>query len=122
MPVYTLAALTDLATRALAGAGADAATARCTAAALVDAEAQGLASHGLSRVAQYATHLRNGRAERRAAPVVAKAKGSAILVDAGEGLAFPACAHAVAEGVGRSSEIGVGFAALTGGPNKRVPA
>jgi (2R)-3-sulfolactate dehydrogenase (NADP+) len=113
MPVYTLAALTDLATRALAGAGADAATARCTAAALVDAEAQGLASHGLSRLAQYATHLRNGRAERRAAPVVAKAKGSAILVDAGEGLAFPACALAVAEAVGRARELGVGFAAVT---------
>ena len=37
--------------------------AESTARALVLAEAQGLGSHGLSRVAQYATHLRNGRVD-----------------------------------------------------------
>jgi (2R)-3-sulfolactate dehydrogenase (NADP+) len=39
-----------------------------TARALVLAESQGLGSHGLSRVAQYATHLRNGRVNGAAVP------------------------------------------------------
>ena len=43
----TLAALRDLAARALARAGASAAMAAATARALVDADAQGLASHGV---------------------------------------------------------------------------
>ena len=62
MPTFTLLQLTALAERALVRAGAAPPMAHSTAAALVDAEAQGLASHGLSRVVQYATHLRNGRA------------------------------------------------------------
>ena len=52
-----------LVVRALRNAGAGQAMAASTANALVRAEAQGLASHGLSRVPQYTTHLRNGRAE-----------------------------------------------------------
>ena len=50
MPVVTLGVLQDLATRALARAGANAAMASQTAAALVYADARGLASHGVSRV------------------------------------------------------------------------
>jgi (2R)-3-sulfolactate dehydrogenase (NADP+) len=111
--VHELAALVDLATRALARAGADAATASCTARALVDAEAQGLASHALSRLAQYAAHLRNGRADGCAAPVVVRSKGAAALVDARQGLAFPACAIAVEEAIARARELGVGFAGVT---------
>ena len=84
-----------------------------TAAALVDAEAQGLASHGISRVPQYATHLRNGRADGNATPVVAKSKGGAVLVDARLGLAFPACALAVDEAIRRAREFGVSFAGVT---------
>ena len=48
MPIVTLAVLTDLAMRALAQAGANPAMATATAAALVYAEARGLASHGAS--------------------------------------------------------------------------
>ena len=57
--------------------------AEAAARALVLAEAQGLGSHGLSRVAQYATHLRNGRADGAAVPRVVHARGGAALVDAG---------------------------------------
>ena len=84
-----------------------------TAAALVDAEAQGLSSHGIARVAQYATHLRNGRADGRAIPVIAGERGGAVLIDARCGLAFPACALAVGEAVSRAREFGVSFAAVT---------
>src|SRR5262249_23803149 len=113
MPTYSIDALTDLATRALSRAGARPAMAAATAAALVDAESQGLSSHGLSRVSQYATHLRNGRADGNAIPAIVRAKGGAVLVDAGCGLAFSACALAGDEAVRRARELGVSFAGVT---------
>src|SRR5205823_3500664 len=113
MPTYSVPALTDLVTRALSCAGANATMAAATAEALVDAELQGLASHGISRIPQYAMHLRNGRADGNAVPVIAKAKGAAVLVDAQNGLAFPACALAVQETIRRAREFGVSFAGVT---------
>jgi len=113
MTIYSVAALTDLATRALARAGANSAMASITAHALVDAELQGLASHGVSRIPQYATHLRNGRADGDAVPAIIRERGGAVLVDAGNGLAFPACAMAVQEAIRRATEFGVSFAGVT---------
>lgn len=98
---------------ALKAAGAGDATASATARALVLAEAQGLSSHGFSRVVQYTTHLRNGRVNRDAVPRVARRKGGALLIDADEGLAFPACALAVAEAVATARDQGVAFAGVT---------
>ena len=113
MTMIALAELRDFASRALQRAGASETMAMMTAAALVDAEAQGLSSHGIARVAQYATHLRNGRADGRAVPVIARERGGAVLIDARCGLAFPACALAVGEAVSRAREFGVSFAAVT---------
>lgn len=96
----------------LRAAGANPAMADSTARALALAEAQGLGSHGLSRVSQYTTHLRNGRVVGAAQARVAKRKGGALLIDAGEGLAFPACELAVAEAVAAAREHGVAFAGV----------
>jgi (2R)-3-sulfolactate dehydrogenase (NADP+) len=112
MPTMTLAELRDLAARVLEHAGASAAMAGTTAAALVAAEAQGLSSHGVARAVQYATHLRNGRADGSAVPGIARERGGAVLVDAHCGLAFPACALAVNEAISRAREFGVAFAGV----------
>jgi (2R)-3-sulfolactate dehydrogenase (NADP+) len=87
--------------------------AAATARALVYADARGLASHGVSRVGQYATHLSNGRADGSARPVFAAERAGAVLIDAGFGLAFPACALAVSEAIRRAREFGVAFAGVT---------
>ena len=114
MPKISLERLKELAAAALMRAGAAPEMARATAAALVAAEAQGLASHGLSRVAQYAGHLRHGRVNGTAVPrVLPNAKAAACVVDADEGLAFPACALAVREAIARARECGVAFAGVT---------
>ncbi|MFA6310108.1 MAG: Ldh family oxidoreductase [Sterolibacterium sp.] len=113
MPKLSLERLNTLAAAALVRAGASAEMARVTAAALVAAEAQGLASHGLARVPQYAGHLRHGRVNGGANPRVIRAKPAACLVDADEGLAFPACALAVAEAITRARECGAAFAGVT---------
>lgn len=98
--------------RVLERAGASSAMAESTARALVLAEAQGLGSHGLSRVAQYATHLANGRVDGAAAASVLRRKGGALVVDAAEGLAFPACDLAVREAIAAAREHGVAFAGV----------
>jgi (2R)-3-sulfolactate dehydrogenase (NADP+) len=113
MTMIRLDALTDLAARALERSGANVAMAAATARALVYADAHGLASHGVSRVPQYALHLTNGRADGAATPRVAHARGGAALVDAQCGLAFPACAFAVEEAIKRSRECGVAFVGVT---------
>lgn len=113
MTVLTLDQAARLASDALTRAGAAAGMAEATAAALVTADAQGLASHGLSRVPQYAAHLQRGRVNGAARPRLVCEKAAACLVDADEGLAFPACALAVREAIARAGRCGAAFAAVT---------
>lgn len=94
---------------ALRDAGANPQMAESTARALALAEAQALGSHGLSRLPQYTAQLRNGRVVGSAQPRVLRRRGGALVVDAGEGLAFPACEFAVAEAVTAAREHGVAF-------------
>jgi (2R)-3-sulfolactate dehydrogenase (NADP+) len=98
--------------QALQTAGAKPSMAEAAAQALVLAEAQGIGSHGLSRVLQYSTHLRNGRANGQAQARVLRERGAAVLIDAEAGLAFEACALAVREAMARAREHGVAFAGV----------
>lgn len=100
-------------TAQLEQAGASAEMAASTARALVTAEAQGLGSHGLSRVSQYAEHLRSGRVNAAARPFVSHSHGAGLLVDADEGLAFPACELAISEAIARAREFTISFAGVT---------
>ena len=113
MSLYSISEVTQLAARALKRAGASKATADATARALVAAEAEGLGGHGLSRVALYCQHLREGRALGKVKPKIIRRKGAACLVDAGGGLAFLACALAVKETIKRAKRYGVCFAGIT---------
>jgi len=98
---------------ALARAGATPAMASATARALSAAEAEGIASHGASRIPQYCAHLRNGRASGSAVPVVVRDSKAACVVDAKGGLAFEACALAASEALRRAREFGVAFVSVT---------
>lgn len=103
----------DLATAALLKAGATQAMAVSTARALVLADMQGMPSHGLSRIGQYTTHLRNGRANGQAVASVVQHKSAAALVDAHNGLAFPACDLAIATAIAAAQKTGVCFVGIT---------
>jgi (2R)-3-sulfolactate dehydrogenase (NADP+) len=107
-----LGELRALVQSALQAAGANEAVAASTACALVLAEAQGIGSHGLSRVAQYATHLKNGRADGTALPRVVQMSSAAVQIDAGRGLAFPACELAVCEAISRAMSNGIAMAGV----------
>jgi (2R)-3-sulfolactate dehydrogenase (NADP+) len=87
-----------------------ASAARCLAA----ADAQGLGTHGVSRIPTYVAHLRSGRALGAAVPrIVRKPRPAACLVDAGNGLAFGACELAVNEARKRAKRHGAALAGVT---------
>ncbi len=86
----SLADAEALAAAALAHSGASDASARATARALVAAEADGQAGHGLSRVTTYAMHARCGKVDGKAVPKVVQVAAAALRVDAGHGFAYPA--------------------------------
>lgn len=113
MPRHSLDELSTLATKALMNAGASAAMADATVRALRYAEARGLPSHGFSRITQYTTHLRNGRANGKAQPRVINGKAATCLIDAEEGLAFAACELAITEAIARAKTAGACFACVT---------
>lgn len=77
------------------------------------AELDGLASHGLARVSQYAGHAKNGRIELSPKVKVRPFKTSAALVDACDGLAFPALRFATDLSVNLASKTGIGLVAVT---------
>lgn len=79
-----------LAAAALAAYGASAASAAATARALVAAEADGQAAHGLARVPAYAAQVRSGKVKGDAVPVAIRAAPGVLRVDAAHGFAYPA--------------------------------
>jgi (2R)-3-sulfolactate dehydrogenase (NADP+) len=105
--------LNTLVQAALVHAGASTAQASATAHALVAAEASGLPSHGLSRVSMYVSHLKAGRVLGDAVPVIKNQRASAVLIDAGNGFAFPACRMAIDEAMARARQQGIAIAAVT---------
>ncbi len=113
MATISVERLVEITARALKRAGASKVMAQSTAQALVAAEAEGLGGHGLSRVALYCQHLKEGRANGKAKPKIIKRKGATALIDAGGGLAFLACALAVKEAITRAKKSGVSFVGVT---------
>jgi (2R)-3-sulfolactate dehydrogenase (NADP+) len=113
MPQLSIDELTRLTTRALENSGASPSMAMATARALVAAETEGLAGHGVSRVALYCQHLREGRANGKAQPGVVREKGGTCLIDARGGLAYEAAAMAVQEAIQRARRHGIAFSGVT---------
>lgn len=113
MPLVTIDELTSLATLALENAGASPSAAASAAHSLVAADAQGLASHGVSRVPQYTTFLLNGRTSTTAIPKIVHSKGGACLIDAQSGMAYEACALAIQTATIRAREFGISCAGVT---------
>lgn len=112
MTQLTLSTITEAVAAALRAAGASATAAQHTAHALVLAQAQGLGSHGLGRLRSYLAHLRNGRVNGKAVPVVLQSMPAALRVDAQNGLAFEACALAVERALAVAHTHGVCWAGV----------
>jgi (2R)-3-sulfolactate dehydrogenase (NADP+) len=86
--------------------------ARATARALVAAEADGQAGHGLSRVPSYALQARSGKVNGAARPRAVRAAPGVLRVDAGLGFAYPAIDLALEELVPLARSQGIAVAAI----------
>ena len=113
MPKFSIDELNELAAAAFRAHGAADNAARITAKYLVEADAQGLGTHGVARVPAYCDHLKHGRALGDAVPKIANERGAACLVDAGLGLGFEPTEFALKEAVDRASKHGVSFVGVT---------
>jgi (2R)-3-sulfolactate dehydrogenase (NADP+) len=103
----SLADAEALARDALVASRTSIANAGPTARALVAAEADGQAGHGLSRVSSYALHARVGKVDGFAAPRLEQVSLAALRVDAGHGFAYPAVDLAMESLVPRARQAAV---------------
>lgn len=108
----SLDAAEQLAFEALQANRTSAEAARCTARALVAAEADGQAGHGLSRVPSYALQARSGKVDGAAIPWLEQVAPAAIRVDAGLGFAYPAISLAIDRLVPLTRSTGIAAAAI----------
>ncbi len=81
--------------------------------ALVAAEADGLAGHGLSRLPSYCAQAASGKVDGHAVPAATRVADAAIRVDARHGFAFGALVLAVEELCRLTPKTGVAVAAVT---------
>lgn len=95
--VLTIAEVEKLAITALTHAGARPQAAASLAAAIVAAERDGIASHGLAYLATYCQHLQCGKVMPEAVPQIAKPAPGVVTVDAQSGFAHPAIDAGFAE-------------------------
>ena len=102
-----LDALHALATGALVAAGTAEDNARLVADALVAADADGISSHGVSRVPFYADQAASGKVDGRAVPAVTRHGHAVVRVDARDGFAFPAIRAGLQHALDLAADAGV---------------
>jgi (2R)-3-sulfolactate dehydrogenase (NADP+) len=107
MSKIQLDALGELATAALVAGDTSEANASIVAAALVTADADGLASHGVSRVPFYADQAASGKVDGHATPRLEQHAAAAIRVDAADGFAYPAIRMGLERAVKIAGDAGV---------------
>ena len=105
--VISIEKLRELATGALINANTSPENARLVAEALVAADADGLSSHGVSRIPFYADQALSGKVNGQATPQLQIAAAAAIRVDAKDGFAFPAIKLGLERGLTLIAETGV---------------
>lgn len=102
-----------LVANALIGCGCTPGNALSTARALVAAEIDGQAGHGLNRVGSYCAQVRAGKVAGDAEPVVARPRPGWITVDAAHGFAFPAFDLAIDAVSAAAAETGIAAVAVS---------
>ncbi|MCS0504014.1 Ldh family oxidoreductase [Ancylobacter mangrovi] len=88
------------------------ANAALTARALVAAEADGLATHGLSRLPSYSAMVASGKIDGHAVPVARRVAPAVLAVDAGNGFAYPAIETGLPQLEAITREAGIGLMIL----------
>ena len=110
--ILTLDEIEDLAQRALVAAGTSETNAQPLARATAATEADGVASHGLAYIPIYCEHVRCGKVDGRAQPVLSRPAPAVIAVDAATGFAHPAIDFGFGALIPTARELGVAVLAV----------
>ena len=108
----TLGEIETLAFHALIRAGANAEAATALARATAETEADGVASHGLAYIPIYCEHLRCGKVDGNARPVITQPKPGLVLADAATGFAHAAIAAGFAALIPAARDQGIAALAV----------
>jgi (2R)-3-sulfolactate dehydrogenase (NADP+) len=103
----SLSDLHDLAVDVLTASKTSPENAAAVARALVKADADGIPSHGVSRLPAYADQAKAGKVDGFAAPEVTTPKTASIRVDAKSGFAYPAIEAGIDAALKRIGETGI---------------
>lgn len=112
MPTLTLAEAHALVEATLTRCRTAPDNAASVARALVNAEADGLKGHGLSRVPSYAAQAKAGKVDGFAAPSLTWPKPAVAAIDANSGFAFPAIDAAIAVLPQAANQNGIAAASI----------
>ncbi|MCC7273821.1 MAG: Ldh family oxidoreductase [Alphaproteobacteria bacterium] len=112
MATLPLADLRTLAEAVLVAAGTTPANAGHVAHALVAADADGIASHGVARLPAYCDQVRSGKVDGAAVPVVVQTAAATLAVDAADGFAYPAVALALDRAAALAATTGIAAAGV----------
>ena len=110
--LFTVDAAEALVRDVLLASDVSPANAASVARALVAAEIDGQKGHGFSRLAAYAAQARSGKVDGHAVPRITRPFTAAILVDAGNGFAFPAIDAAIDALAETAPETGIAMAGI----------
>jgi len=113
MPNMTREEAEALVGNALIASNVSAKNAASVAQALVAAEVDGQAGHGLSRVSSYCAQAASGKVDGHAVPMAQRAASAFFRVDAAHGFAFPAMELAIDEVANAALETGIAAASVT---------
>ena len=112
MPNLTREEAEALVGNALIAPNVSAKNAALVAQALVTAEIDGQAGHGLSRVSSYCAQAASGKVDGHAAPMAQRAASAFFRVDAAHGFAYPAMELAIDEVANAALETGIAAASI----------
>lgn len=107
-----LSEIRELSLRALMAAGTSEENARHLAEATAATEADGVASHGLAYIPIYCEHVRCGKVDGQANPVIDRPRPGLVTVDAATGFAHPAIALGFEKLVPLAREQGIAALAI----------
>jgi len=108
----TLEQVEQLADDALRAHGVGDPAARSVAASVRAAEADGIRSHGLTRLPTYCAHAACGKIDGTAEPTVSSPRAGVVRADAAEGFAHPAIDAGLPRVIDATREVGVGLLAV----------
>ena len=109
------AQLTAFVTRLFVAAGISERSAQLVAEALVDADLQGVSSHGVMLIDMYLDRIRGGSVSTAEEAAVISDKGAAVVLDARNALGQLTSAQAMAIAIDRARQYGVGIVAVRHG-------